>query len=424
MWFSKRFRSGGAADDSAARQSDALLEEARCALDDQDPDRALEALRQARNLTPLRDEIRLLAGCAAEMRARPTSPQTPARVCENAPPRPISPTRIPKQREPEDIPFPDSFLPPADPVVPPAPIKKATRGKTPPAPPPASSPEPEGFDLSVLDFDLPSAVAQSSYVGKKKTSGMVDPPPPLEAAPPSERRGTFVPNLVAWAAVIGLLGIVTISVVAVMQSGVVQWDGLGFWGGESPAASSSAPPETLPPELQDQITEARRELASGEQMKAIARLQVALERWPKATDTLQPILADAYFEQAERLKKEDSFNNAIIYYEKAAALTPERAEIYHGAGWCHYYLGRHFQDRKNTKTASDYYRKALASFERALDSNPRIPKAELGKARVYAAQSQRQQAVSSYETIIKRFPNTPEAVEARRMLTTLTGKRS
>jgi TolA-binding protein len=48
----------------------------------------------------------------------------------------------------------------------------------------------------------------------------------------------------------------------------------------------------------------------------------------------------------------------------------------------------------------------------------------LGKARVYAAQSQRQQAVSSYETIIKRFPNTPEAVEARRMLTTLTGKRS
>jgi tetratricopeptide (TPR) repeat protein len=423
MWFSKRFRSGGSADDSAARQSDALLEEARCALDDQDPDRALEALRQARNLTPLRDDIRMLAGYAAEMRARPTSPQVLPRARVSASRMPAATPPMSEEDDPTAQLFPNMPIP-AEPVMRPTAAKKPVRGKAIPAPAAPSPSEPMAFDPSAFDAALPLEMPEAAPVIKKKVGGTAASHRVLPTEPLPERRSSFVPNLVAWTAVIGLLGIVTISVVAVVQSGVVQWDGFGIWASESPASSSSAPPELLPPELHDQITGARRELASDEQMKAIARLQVALERWPKATETLQPILADAYFQQAERLKKEDSFNNAIVYYEKAAELTPERADIYHGAGWCHYYLGRHFQDRKNTKTAADYYRKALASFERALVSNPQTPKAELGKARVYAAQSQRQQAVSSYETIIKRFPNTPEAVEARRMLTTLTGKRS
>ena len=97
---------------TAAHQSDELVEYARQALLNRDAEQAMEALRQARILTPLREDIRLLAGEAAELRAavnrRMPGPATP--------PTPLGASRIlvdspsPRSPIPEPAPAPRPVL--------------------------------------------------------------------------------------------------------------------------------------------------------------------------------------------------------------------------------------------------------------------------------------------------------------------------
>ena len=229
---------------------------------------------------------------------------------------------------------------------------------------------------------------------------------------PGVRLPTFWPG----PAVIGLLGIVGISAIAVVRSGA----GRGKDAPDISALEESESAKEANAALENELAEARKELTS-DSAKALARLEAAQKKFPRSLDSINPVMAEAWFQKGERQKRADSHKNALEAYQKALALAPTRADVLYAAGWSAYMLGRQAQERKRTQTAQDYYRQALMAYEKALSSDPELARAHLGKARVYAAQSLRRQAVACYQEVLSKHPNSPEAREAKKMIQNLTG---
>ncbi len=405
-------------DDPVVRESDECLEGARRAFDMGDADAAMALLARARRLTPLREEIRVLAleimtrraampeapGPSAAMQAMPATaamhamrgmPAMPAMQAAPAPaPAPAAapaanPAPAAARHSPERVYFAEA----------PSPLKMAAPQRAAPAPTPA----PASAPIVSVPIITPAPETTSA-------APVAQLPQVPHAARVSSRPGVF-----GWMAGLMLLGCVAVA------------SGVALHGRMAALLSGDREKKTehvIPPELAEQLSQAEHELRTREPLRSAARLQLALERWPAEAKSIHPHLADAYYAQAERLVQEESYKQAAEYYEKCMALAPERTAAGEGMGWCYYMLGRLAQDRHQTRTARDYFQKSLAAYEQVIEGNPLSARSLLGKARVYSAQSRRQEAVENYRAVITRYPNSPEAAEAGRRLRELTGRHS
>jgi predicted Zn finger-like uncharacterized protein len=111
---------------------------------------------------------------------------------------------------------------------------------------------------------------------------------------------------------------------------------------------------------------------------------------------------DSYLREGDRLRERGKAQAAMNAYDKAAELSPDRAEPYAGRGLVHLDLG------------DDSL--AEAEFLRALKLNPRYGVALMGLAETYRSQGKNAQAVRYYERYLDVLPNGPEAAVARSAL--------
>jgi len=384
----------------SVRQSDALVDAARQLLADGRAEEALEALRQARQLTPMRDDIRRLAERAIEIRTRrlasPLARQSASTLYGQAgTARPAMP----------------GLIVPTEPVE-----------RTPPSKTRASRRKLE--TRSVMEEAAANTPLPVRTSGRPRRPSQ---PPPRERTPaPSGRRSPMpqprsleerrLPrlNLLAWLALIGVAGIVMIGSSAILHTGTNT-----LFSVEDTDQQDTG----IPDEVREQISEARRELREGEPLRAVARLQLAIDRWPEQKRELNSVLARAYAARGDSLRADRSYERAAEAFASAADLAPRDASLRASQGESLYMAARTAQDRKETSTAKKLYGESIIAYEKALAVEPHNAEASLGRGKVHAAQDQRKEAVASFKDVIEHHPGTEEAREAAKMLDMLTGGR-
>lgn len=386
------FRSASPAVPATIQASDACVSRARQALDAGDAETALTALGEAKLLTPLREDLRPLileALAMRDLRAGGASRASASAKEKTA------------GAEPETVSAPRVFVPPA--AAPPAPVASGRKAlKRVPAP---------TADIAAPALPAAPAASRKSFPAPGPTEPLAAPARLAGAAPRV--------NPLALVATICVLLLIAIS---------------GVWAtkvafstsalGESQTAAASAPPAEPPAELLAEIREARREVEAAQAQKAITRLRAALDRWPAQTRLLDPELAEACFREGDRLERAQNYKEAIAFYDKALALNSSHTAAQRSKGWCYFMMGRAAQNSRETARARELFNQALAAYETAVTLDPHDARAWLGKARVHAAQSDRDAAVRSYRAAIANAPDSPEATEASRRLAELLGDRS
>ena len=363
------------ADLEAIRVSDELLRAVHQALAEDNPDEALALLRRVRRITPLRQEIRLLATQAVTMRV--------SRY--HATPAPAPPKRSTALEESEPLPS--------------SPQPKPQKTKQAPASQAADIPEPQEEPEQI---PLPKR------------------PAPQRRQQPQPLSTRHTPSaMIHRVALVGIVAIV----------GLVIWGSFNFLykgkqGDPFPKVEAVSLETPLSEALEAQIALSQKELVIGNTVEAITQLEQALKKWPENAETTRSYLGRAYLQNAETLKRDRSWQTALTYYQKAAKMTPKDPKIYQGKGECYEWLGREAQRKRHKKTARSRFRKALTAYDQSLKIKPSAIHARLGKARTLSAQNRRKEAVSLYRSVIVEQPNTPAARQARRGLERLKAKTS
>lgn len=417
-----------AADSSAIRQSDQLVEGARCLIEEGRPDEALESLRQARQLTPMRADIRQLAERAIDLRTRrllspaarkgggtaaahelPGAERGAALPGLSVPTEPIE--RAPARTRPARA----SATPARATAAPSASGRvAAAQPRTPSARP---APRREPLPAREVDADFDPEDQESIEEGE-----------PSQSRPAISRRGSTPPapsrglderrlprlNMLGWLAVVGVAGIVMIGSSAILTTGANTL----YENSRGDAEAEAGVPEGV----REQLNEAKRELAAGEPLRAVARLQLAVERWPDQKKVFEPTMAEAYRSRGMALRADKSYERSAEAYNSAASLSPTDASLRVAQAECLYLAARTAHDRKETTSSKKLYAASVTAFEQALAVRPHDAAANLGKAKVHAARDERKEAVACYKDVITHHADSPEAVEAERMLKMLTGK--
>jgi predicted Zn finger-like uncharacterized protein len=123
---------------------------------------------------------------------------------------------------------------------------------------------------------------------------------------------------------------------------------------------------------------------------------------PAAKPPAVPGGPQAWLAQAERLREQGRFEEALDLYGRVAGEDPENVEALTGRGLCYLDLER--------------YPPAEASFEAALQVDPRDPDALLGLAETYRWQGKKADAIRYYERYLAAAPDGEEAQVARNAL--------
>ncbi|HEX4622439.1 MAG TPA: zinc-ribbon domain-containing protein [Myxococcaceae bacterium] len=103
--------------------------------------------------------------------------------------------------------------------------------------------------------------------------------------------------------------------------------------------------------------------------------------------------------RGDRLRESDRPEAALDAYGKAAEMEPDRAEPLAGKGLALNDMGHPLQ--------------AEASFQQALNINPRFGDAVIGLAETYKAQGRKQDALKYYQKYVDEHPTGPDASVAR-----------
>jgi len=105
---------------------------------------------------------------------------------------------------------------------------------------------------------------------------------------------------------------------------------------------------------------------------------------------------------ANALMDDDSFDEAIEYYERALALDSTDADVITDLGVCYYSLGM--------------FRMAIANFERALNLSPDHRIAHFNLGIVYRQLGEMEQAEFYWKRLLELAPETPMADSVRKYL--------
>jgi tetratricopeptide (TPR) repeat protein len=412
-------------DTKVIRESDQLLEAAREALAAGDADFALEALRDARQLTPMRGEIRQLAERAIDMRtARLVTRRGRKRVKRGgtrvpAPPSDSIPTK-PMAGHPDPLPSKERKAKSGRPAS----AQERPRGKR--------SPISGGISEDDLASDLESGIlpgrTRAAEAGRRRRevggrnrgsreAGEAPMPPPRRVRMnPSrglnERRLPRL-NLLAWLGVAGVAGMVMIGSSAILHTGTTT-----LYEGTSRESAVSA---SVPEGLTDLLEESGRQMSSGEPLRAVSNLQLAMDRWPEQKETISPVLAQAYLARGRELRVDRRYESAAEAYGKAAELMGLDVSARVAQADCLHEALRTAQTRKDSQAVKKFYGEALEAVGMALAVKPTHPEALLVKSKIHAAQNERKEQVACYEAIIKYHPDSDEAQTARRNLEMLKG---
>jgi predicted Zn finger-like uncharacterized protein len=108
---------------------------------------------------------------------------------------------------------------------------------------------------------------------------------------------------------------------------------------------------------------------------------------------------DFYMERGDALRDNEKYQAALNSYGRAADLKPDRVEPIVGRGFALFDLGQMLQ--------------AEASFEQALQVNPRYGPAIMGMAEVLKAQGKKAKALEFYQRYLSEHPNGSEANVAK-----------
>jgi tetratricopeptide (TPR) repeat protein len=110
----------------------------------------------------------------------------------------------------------------------------------------------------------------------------------------------------------------------------------------------------------------------------------------------------ALLAQAERLREKGETEEALDLYGRVADEDPENVDALTGRGLCYLDL--------------EQYPPAEASFQAALQIDPKVPDALLGLAETYRWQGKKADAIRYYERYLAADPDGEEAEVARNAL--------
>ncbi len=413
------------ADTKVIRESDQLLEAAREALAAGDADFALEVLRDARQLTPMRGEIRQLAERAIDMRtARLVGSRGRKRVKPGGSRVPAPPSASistdPREGRPGPLPSHERRAKPGRQEK----AEERPRGKR--------SPISGGISEEDLGSDSESGVfpgrTRAAEAGQRRRvlsgrnresreAGKAPMPPPrgVRMNPSrglNERRLPRL-NLLAWLGVAGVAGIVMIGSSAILHTGTTT-----LYDGTSREAAVSA---GVPEQLTEVLEEAGQLTGSGDPLRAVSKLQLAMDRWPDQKETISPALAQAYLARGRELREDRRYETAAEAYGKAAELMGLDVSARVAQADCLHEALRTAQTRRDSQAIKKLYTEALEAVGKALAVKPTHPEALLVKSKIHAAQNERKEQVACYEAILKHHPDSEEAETARRNLEMLKG---
>ena len=148
--------------------------------------------------------------------------------------------------------------------------------------------------------------------------------------------------------------------------------------------------------------------------EAVDAVNKALEKNPANEQHFKSKLAQIYYLQGENFYKEDEFRKAIESYEKALDNEPDNIDALFGLGWANYIQGR--KNKTRHRNYKSYYDNALSALLKILDLDPGNLRAKKDLARVYIARNEITSAAEMYREIIEQAPDSPEAERARRNL--------
>jgi tetratricopeptide (TPR) repeat protein len=155
--------------------------------------------------------------------------------------------------------------------------------------------------------------------------------------------------------------------------------------------------------------------------EAIATLEKALSMKPGNPKPIEDRLAQVYGARGEFYYTHDNYQKAAESYEKAASLNSNVVDYHYSLGWANYMLGRNA--RKKGLAYTNYYRKAIAAFEKAIEVDSSHVRSLSALARLYINMNNQPEAIKMYRRILEIAPESKEAETARKDLESMTGKK-
>lgn len=117
---------------------------------------------------------------------------------------------------------------------------------------------------------------------------------------------------------------------------------------------------------------------------------------PESRDTVE---ADAAFEKGIEFGKQNKFQKAVEYFDKAVKLNPGRADYYASRGHAHYYLTQ--------------YAKAIDDYTKAIEKNPSLALAYSMRGLSRARSDKYQQAIEDFNKAISLGPGEADYYKGR-----------
>lgn len=142
------------------------------------------------------------------------------------------------------------------------------------------------------------------------------------------------------------------------------------------------------------------------------------DRSPEMQERIDRILAEAHYQLGEAFFRRERYREAMEHYRSASQTEPQEAQYHHGEGWNYFIIAR--ENRKNGAYDTAFLQRAQRSLEEAIGIDPDKPAYHMSLAHIFIAQDNRQKAVEEYRKVLELAPpDSPEARDAERKIRTL-----
>ncbi|MCB2153656.1 tetratricopeptide repeat protein [bacterium] len=347
------------------------------ALEDSDPEAAIEYYQAALEISPMNRDLReglsealvMRAELAASVGRTGSSWRDPVPMRERPP---ASPPRKPKRPRPR--------------------------------PRPLDEDKPKGFEL--LDIEEQEEAQPPEPVAPRRRR-KPRPEPPRRS--PRSRRFNSRALTMSLIYAAGLL------IIAGVLHGMIT-------GWMIPSSLPEIPEEKpLPAALTTGLDEASELLYASKPGEALDALRLLKLDFPQHAAAISAAMVQAHRSMGARLLDEREYDKAADAYKAATELDEQDASNWIDLARTYREHGRTVQSRSSSK-GRQYLQDAITAYQKALEVSPNDPAALFGLAQVHAFLNDRSHAVEFYEKVISTAQDSPEAKMARQNLAQLTGR--
>jgi tetratricopeptide (TPR) repeat protein len=153
---------------------------------------------------------------------------------------------------------------------------------------------------------------------------------------------------------------------------------------------------------------------------AIASLEKALSLKPEDPKPIEDRLSQVFGERGDYYYANNNYQEAAESYEKAIELNSNIVDYHYNLGWSYYMIGRN--KRESGRAYTNYYRRAIPPFKKAIEIDSGHVRSYNALARIYIKLNNQTEAIKMLQQIIRVAPDSREAKLAKKDLQSMTGR--